>query len=284
MLPASPFSTGPPMPTLPALLLIFPAIGALSGLLAGLFGIGGGLVIVPALNAVFAAGLVAMEPAARMHVAIGSALAVIVFTALSSVRAHHGYGAVLWPAVRGLAPGIVMGALFGAWLADLLATRSLEIVFGLFAGLMALQIGFGGRVEPQPDAPLPRLPGYLGAGAVIGAVSALGGIGGGIMTVPYLAWHSVPLRIAVGTAAACTLPVALSGALGYALAGQGASVPGWTTGYLYWPAIGVIALAAMATAPLGARLAHRLPVKQLRRLFAVLVLAVAADMLLGGRG
>lgn len=271
------------MPTTVALLLIFPAIGALSGVLAGLFGIGGGLVIVPALNAVFAAGIVAMAPDARMHVAIGSSLAVIVFTALSSVRAHHGYGAVLWPAVRGLAPGVVAGGLLGAWLADALATRSLEIVFGVFAALMAIQIGGAPRVEPGARRPLPGLPGYLGAGTVIGTVSALGGIGGGIMTVPYLAWHGVPLRIAVGTAAACTLPVALSGALGYALAGQGETIPGWSTGYLYWPAIGVIALASMLTAPLGARLAHRLPVRQLRVLFAVLLLVVAGDMLFGGR-
>ena len=271
------------MPTTVALLLIFPAIGALSGVLAGLFGIGGGLVIVPALNAVFAAGIVAMAPEARMHVAIGSSLAVIVFTALSSVRAHHGYGAVLWPAVRGLAPGVVAGGLLGAWLADALATRSLEIVFGIFAVLMAIQIGGARRVEPGARRPLPGLPGYLGAGTVIGTVSALGGIGGGIMTVPYLAWHSVPLRRAVGTAAACTLPVALSGALGYAVTGQGASLPGWTTGYLYWPAIGMIALASMLPAPLGARLAHRLPFRQLRRLFALLLLVVAADMLIGGR-
>lgn len=271
------------MPTPVAMLLIFPVIGALSGLMAGLFGIGGGLVIVPALNAVFAAGLVTMAPEARMHVAIGSSLAVIVFTAFSSARSHHGYGAVLWPAVRGLAPGIIAGGLFGAWVADALATRSLEIVFGAFAALMAIQIGFAPKVEPETHGTLPRLPGYLGAGAVIGSVSALGGIGGGIMTVPYLAWHAVPLRQAVGTAAACTLPVALAGALGYAIMGQGMALPPWTTGYLYWPAVGVIALASMLTAPFGARLAHRLPVRQLRMLFALLLLVVAADMLIGGR-
>jgi uncharacterized protein len=283
MLAASPYSTGRPMPNLLTMLLLLPAIGALSGVLAGLFGIGGGLVIVPALNAAFAAGLLAMDPGVRMHVAIGSSLAVIIFTALSSLRAHHGYGAVLWPAVRGLAPGIVAGGLLGAWIADLLATRALEVVFGIFAALMALHIGTGPKVEPQAHGRLPTLPGYLGAGTVIGSVSALGGIGGGIMTVPYLAWHSVPLRTAVGTAAACTLPVALAGATGYALAGQGAPMPAWSTGYLYWPAIAVIALASVLTAPLGARLAHRLPVKQLRRLFAVFVLLVAADMLIGGR-
>lgn len=271
------------MPTLLAMLIIFPAVGALSGLLAGLFGIGGGLVIVPALNAVFAAGILAMDQGARMHVAIGSSLAVIVFTAVSSLRAHDRFGSVMWPAVRGLAPGIILGGLLGAWLADALATRTLEIVFGIFAILMALNIGIGPKVEPQQLGRLPSLPGYLGAGTVIGGVSALGGIGGGIMTVPYLAWHAVPLRMAVGTAAACTFPVALAGALGYAVAGQGTPMPPGSTGYLYWPAIAVIALLSMVTAPYGARLAHRLPVKQLRRLFAVLLVAVAADMLIGGR-
>ena len=272
------------MPTLAAMLLFFPAIGIVSGLLAGLFGVGGGLVIVPALNAVFAAGLVAIAPEARMHVAIGSSLAVIVFTALSSVRAHHGYGAVLWPAVRGLAPGIIVGGLLGAWIADALATRTLEVVFGIFALLMALHIGMAPKVEPEGGGTLPGLPAFLGAGTVIGSLSALGGIGGGVMTVPYLAWHGVALRIAVGTAAACTLPVALSGATGYALAGSGTELPGWSTGYLFWPAIAAIAAASMLTAPLGARLAHRLPVKSLRRLFAAFLVIVAADMLLGGRG
>ena len=262
-------------------LLLFPAVGAISGVLAGLFGIGGGLVIVPALNAAFAAGLVAVEPEARMHVAIGSSLAVIVFTAMSSIRAHHLLQSVLWPAVRGLAPGIVVGALIGAWLADALQTRTLEVVFAIFAVLMAIHIGFGPRVDPGAHGTLPRLPAYAGAGALIGIVSALAGIGGGVMTVPYLAWHSVPLRTAVGTAAACTLPVALSGALGYAVTGWGASLPVGSTGYLYWPGIAGIALASMVTAPWGAKLAHRLPVARLRQLFALLLVAVAFDMLRG---
>jgi uncharacterized membrane protein YfcA len=268
------------MPAPLVMLLLFPAIGALSGLLAGLFGIGGGLVIVPALNAAFVAGVVAVDPAVRMHVAIGSSLAVIVFTAISSVRAHHGYGAVLWPAVRALVPGIVVGALLGAWVADALATRALEVVFGVFVLLMAVHMALAPRVEAAARG-LPGLAKNLGAGTGIGAVSALGGIGGGIMTVPYLAWHGVPLRTAVGTAAACTLPVALSGAAGYAWAGWTAQTPAWSLGYLYWPAIAGIAVAAVLTAPLGAQLAHRLPVRQLRLLFALLLVVVAVDMLRG---
>ena len=270
------------MPTPLLLLLLFPAIGAVSGLLAGMFGIGGGLVIVPALNAAFAAGLVAVDPAIRMHVAIGSSLAVIVFTAISSVRAHHGYGAVLWPAVFVLAPGVVLGGLLGALVADQLGTRTLEIVFGAFAILMAARLALGGKGEVEAHARLPGPVGAATAGTAIGAVSALVGIGGGIMTVPYLAWHSVPMRTAVGTAAACTLPVALAGAAGYAIAGLGAGVPPGSSGYLYWPAIAGIALASVLTAPLGARLAHTLPVRRLRQLFALLLVAVALDMALGG--
>jgi len=264
-----------------AIVLVFPLIGAVSGLLAGLFGIGGGLVIVPALNALFVANAVEVDPAVRMHVAIGSSLGIIVFTAISSVRAHHRRGAVLWPAVKGLVPGIVVGGFLGAWLADLLDTRTLEIVFGTFAALMALRLAIDRGSDMESHGRLPGPAGYSLAGTVIGCVSALAGIGGGIMTVPYLAWHSVSIRKAVGTAAACTLPVALAGAGGYVIAGAGASVPAWSTGYLYWPAIGGIAVASVLTAPLGARLAHALPVRRLRQLFALLLVLVAVDMALG---
>jgi uncharacterized membrane protein YfcA len=265
-----------------AILLVFPLTGAVSGLLAGLFGIGGGLVIVPALNALFAAGVVAVDPSARMHVAIGSSLGVIVFTAVSSVRAHHRLGSVIWPAVRGLVPGIIVGGLAGAFIADRLETRTLEVVFGVFAALMALRLATGGRGEVESHGGLPGAAGFSIAGTVIGAVSALVGIGGGIMTVPYLAWHSVAIRKAVGTAAACTLPVALAGGLGYVFAGAGAAVPAGSTGYLYWPAIAGIAVASVLTAPLGARLAHALPVRRLRQLFAALLVVVALDMVVRG--
>ncbi len=262
--------------------LAFPLVGALSGLLAGLFGIGGGLVIVPALNALFAAGLVDIDPQARMHVAIGSSLGVIVFTAISSVRAHHRLGSVVWPAVRGLVPGVVAGGLLGAFIADALDTRALEIVFGVFAALMALRIATGREAPADAGGRLPSAGGFAAAGTIIGSVSALVGIGGGVMTVPYLGWHGVPIRKAVGTAAACTLPVAAAGAVGYVFAGAGAPVPPGSTGYLYWPAVGGIAVASVLTAPLGARLAHALPVKRLRQLFALLLVVVALDMALGG--
>lgn len=260
--------------------LLFPLIGAVSGLLAGLFGIGGGLVIVPALNLFFAAFALGIPAQARMHFAIGSSLAVIVFTAVSSMWAHHRRGAVLWPAVRRLVPGIVAGGLFGAALADAMNNRLLEATFGAFVVAIALYMVLGHR--PRASRPLPGWTGFLGAGTVIGTVSALAGIGGGVLTVPFLVWRTVSLRTAVGTAAACTMPVALAGATGFVLTGLDLAQPvTWASGYIYWPAVVGISLASVLTAPLGARLAHGLPVTQLRRAFALLLIVVGLRMLAG---
>jgi uncharacterized membrane protein YfcA len=260
--------------------LLFPLIGMVSGLLAGLFGIGGGLVIVPALNLFFAIQPVGIPSGARMHFAIGSSLAVIVFTAVSSLLAHHRRGAVLWPAVARLVPGIVIGGLLGAALADAMGNRTLEATFGLLVMAIALYMALGR--PPRAALPLPAWPGFLGAGTVIGAVSALAGIGGGVLTVPFLVWRAVALHTAVGTAAACTMPVALAGASGFLFTGvqAGLTVP-LASGYIYWPAVAGISLASVLTAPLGARLAHSLPVAKLRRAFSLLLVLVGVRMLIG---
>jgi uncharacterized membrane protein YfcA len=259
--------------------LIYPLVGCLSGLLAGLFGIGGGLVIVPVVAAWFTATGATVPADQRMHFAIGTSLGVIIFTSVSSLLAHHRRGAVLWPAVRRLVPGILAGGLIGAAVADALSNDRLESVFGLFVLGIATHM-IRGRL-PDAQRPLPGFPGFAAAGIVIGAFSALAGIGGGVMTVPFLLWCAVPMRSAVGTAAACTLPVAVAGAIGFVIAGwdAGGAVPG-ATGYVYWPAVAGIAVASVFTAPLGARLAHALPVAQLRRAFAVLLGILGLRMLL----
>jgi uncharacterized protein len=279
MLAASPRSTGTCMPTPLAMLLIFPAIGVCPG--------AGGAVRHrrragdrAGAERVFAAGLVAMDPEARMHVAIGSSLAVIVFTAISSVRAHHGYGAVLWPAVRGLAPGIMSAGCWARGSPTARDPRAGDRVRRVRA-LMALQIGISPKVEPEGAGRCRAARLNLGAGTVIGTLSALGGIGGGIMTVPYLAWHSVPLRIAVGTAAACTLPVACRARPATRWPARAADA-GVVHRLPLLAGHRRIALASMLTAPLGARLAHRLPVGSCAACSPLLI--VAADMLLGGRG
>ena len=258
-------------------LLTYLLTGALAGLMAGLLGIGGGLVIVPALALLFAGQ--GFAQGALMHFAVGTSLATIVLTAISSLLAHHRRGSVLWPAVRGMAPGIVLGALAGAWLARQVSSPGLALVFGVFEILVALQL----LVDRQPAAHR-ALPGTAGlgiAGGVIGTVSALLGIGGGTLTVPFLLWNRVDIRKAVGTAATCGLPIALAGAAGFMLAGQGSEpAQGWSTGFVYWPAVAGIVLASVPLAPLGARLAHWLPRRLLQLIFAVFLAAVGARMVI----
>jgi len=259
-------------------LLTYLLTGAAAGLMAGLLGIGGGLVIVPALAFLFTAQGFAADTV--MHYAVGSSLATIVLTSISSLLAHHRRGGVMWPVVRALVPGIVLGALTGAWLARQAGSPVLAVVFGVFEILVALQLLWG-----RPPAAHHGLPGHFGlggAGAVIGAVSAVLGIGGGTLTVPFLLWHRVDIRAAVGSAAACGLPIALAGAAGFAAGSGGAGpVPGPATGFLYWPAIGGIVLTSVLLAPLGARLAHRLPRRLLQRAFAVFLLIVGGKLIHG---
>lgn len=258
-------------------LAIYLTLGAAAGVLAGLFGIGGGLVIVPVLAWVF--GGQGMDGAIIMHLAIGTSLATIWITSVASIRAHHRRGAVQWPLVRSLLPGVVAGALFGAYIADLLPTPGLKRLFGVFEILVALQMLFVSGYRAHFS--LPGRIGLGGAGAIIGTVSALLGIGGGTLTVPYLVWCRVTMLHAVATAAACGLPIAIAGGVGFLVAGWGrAELPDFATGYIYWPAFFGVALASSLTAALGARLAHALPTLVLRRLFAGLLLLIGGKMLL----
>ncbi len=257
-------------------LLAYLGTGAVAGVLAGLLGIGGGLVIVPALAAVFS--LRGFPAVNLMHFAIGTSLATIVPTSVSSLLSHHWRGGIHWQAVGGMTPGIVLGALGGAWLAGQLTSPGLGLLFGVFELLVALQL-LAGR---QPGAHR-SLPGTLNlglAGVVIGAVSAMLGIGGGTLTVPFLLWNRVDIRSAVGTAAACGLPVAIAGAAGFAVGGLGADAPGgMNTGFIYWPAVAGIVSTSILAAPLGARLAHHLPRPVLRRIFALVLALIGFRMI-----
>lgn len=256
--------------------LAYGGLGAFAGLLAGLFGVGGGLVIVPVLAWLFhRAGV---PPELLMHMAIGTSLATIVFTSLSSIWAHHRYGAVLWDAFRRLTPGIVLGAALGATLADRLSGDWLRLIFGLFALGVALQMGL--NLKPAPHRNLPGRWGMGGVGSVIGLVSAVVGIGGGSLSVPYLQWCNVPMRQAVATSAACGLPIAIAGALGFIITGWNAqALPAWSSGYIHWPAFAGIVVASMLSAPLGARLAHHLPAAALKRFFALFLAFLGLRML-----
>lgn len=255
--------------------IFFPLTGVLAGLGAGLFGIGGGFLIVAILSFVFAGGEV---PAGIvMHLAIGSSLASIIFTSVSSLWAHHRRGAVLWPVVGRLLPGVVAGTLAGAWLAGVMHTISLRVFFGVFALAAAAQIGF--ELRPAPHRALPGPAGMSVAGFGIGAVSALAGIGGGAASNPFLLWCNVGIRNSVATAAACGLPIALAGTVGFLVSGWGAEgLPAGATGFVYWPAVLGVAVTSVLAAPVGARLAHTLPVRTLRRAFSVVLALIGLRM------
>jgi uncharacterized membrane protein YfcA len=257
-------------------LLAYLMLGALTGFLAGLFGVGGGLVLVPILTLLFDAQ---HFPAGHiLHLALGTSMATIVFTSLSSLRKHHQHGAVDWQVVRRITPGILLGTAIGAAIASAIPARGLGIFFALFVYLIAAQILFG--QEPHPARQLPGRTGMTLFGTAAGWISSLVSIGGGAITVPFLVWCNVPLRHAIGTAAAIGFPIALGGSLGYIAIGTHLNgLPDPHLGYVYLPALFWVALASMFTAPFGARMAHRLRVELLRKLFAVLLIALATRLL-----
>ena len=259
-------------------MLTYVAVGIVAGLLAGLFGVGGGLVIVPVLAGLFIAQGFPSEYI--MQMAVGSSLATIVVTSLSSVRAHHSRGGVRWPLVMQMSVAIVIGTWIGSYIAHLVPSEGMARFFGVFELAVAAHMLFG-----KPPAAHQQEPGKsrnLVAGTTIGGLSALLGIGGGTLTVPYLVWHNIPMREAVGTAAACGMPIAVSGAIGFMVAGWSvAGLPAGSTGYVFWPAVGGICLASVLAAPLGAKLAYRLPKDRLKQVFALMLVGLGLYMLFG---
>lgn len=264
----------------PLVVLALAALGLTTGVLAGLLGIGGGMMMVPFLTLLL--GARGLGPDLAVKMAIATSMATIVFTSASSVRAHHQRGAVRWDLVRGLAPGIVIGALLASLgVFSLIKGSSLAVVFGLFVLFSATQM-FLDR-KPAPSRQMPGWAGQTLAGSSIGFASGLVGAGGGFISVPYMSWCNVPIHNAVATSAALGFPIALANVIGYAASGQTvAGLPPGALGYIWLPALLVIALCSVLTAPLGARAAHRLPVKKLKRVFAVILYLLAAYMLFKG--
>lgn len=259
-------------------LLLYLGVGAFSGLLAGLLGVGGGLVIVPMLTFIFASQQ--MPASYILHLALGTSLASIMFTSVSSLRAHHGRGAVNWQVFRSITPGILLGTLAGSWVAAQLSTRFLKGFFVVFLYYIALQMLL--NVKPKPARQLPGAGGMLGVGGVIGGVSSLVGIGGGSMSVPFLLWCNVSLHNAIGTSAAIGFPIALAGAVGYVANGLSVgALPSHSLGFVYLPALAGVAVISIFTAPVGARLAHILPVPLLKKCFAFFLVVMGTKMLSG---
>lgn len=257
--------------------LAYLLLGAIVGLFSGLFGIGGGTLLVPVLLFLFEAQYF---PAAHaMHLALGTSMATILFTSLASMRKHHQHGAVDWRVVRAITPGILLGAALGALSAAAISPRGLGIFFALFVYFAAVQILLDMR--PHASRQLPGMAGMTAVGSITGWISSLVSIGGGTVVVPFLLWCNVPLRNAIGTSAAIGFPVAMGGTLGYIVAGMSLPtlpVPNW--GFVYLPALLWVALGSVITAPLGALAAHRMKAGWLRKLFALLLLALATNLLL----
>lgn len=265
-----------PVMTIFVLMIAYLLLGCFAGTVAGLLGVGGGLIIVPILTGLYQ--VQNFSPEHVMPLAVGTSLATIVFTSLSSSWAHHRRGAVNWRVMGQLSLGIFAGSWLGGVLAVWLGGLALAALFGGFELMVAGQMAFGH--EPSAHRGVPGVLANSAAGAVIGVVSALLGIGGGTLTVPWLAWHNVDMRQAVGTAAACGFPIALIGALGFILVGwQQAPLPPGATGYVYWPAAVMISFASVLSAPFGARLAHRLEPRHLKKVFAVFLALLGVSML-----
>jgi hypothetical protein len=258
-------------------ILAYLLIGLLAGYLAGFLGIGGGFVVVPALTWLFLQNT-DLAPFA-VHMAVATSLGTMLVTSFSSILAHHRRRAIRWTLVRALAPGLVIGAVLGALLADRLDGEALVRVVGMFAILAGLQLVLGRK--PTGEKELPGQPAVSLVGVMIGGISSLIGIGGGALTGPWQMWHGIRAQNAVATSAACGYPIAIAGSLAFVVLGLNSGLPAGALGYVHLPAFAGIAVASALAAPLGAATVHRLPPATVRRLFGVFLLLVGLRMMAG---
>jgi uncharacterized protein len=257
--------------------LLYLALGACAGVLAGLFGVGGGIIIVPVL--VFSFTLQGFDSSVLTHLAVGTSLATIVFTSMLSVRAHHRMGAVQWPVFAWMTVGILIGAGLGSLTASYIAGPNLQKIIGVFAILVAIQMALD--IKPKASHGVPGKGGLTAAGVVIGWASAIFGIGGGSLTVPFLTWRSLTMQQAVATSSACGFPIAVASAISFMILGwHDPLLPSHSLGFVYLPALVGIAVTSMFFARFGAKLAHKLSPRLLKRLFALLLVVVGTSFLI----
>ena len=256
--------------------IVYLSMGLFVGFFAGLLGIGGGLILVTLMVYLFT---LQGFPADRLlHLALGTSITSIVFTSISSLRAHHKHGAVRWDILRTAVPGLVVGTLLGTVVADLLKSKYLAIFFVIFVYYSAVQMF--ANVKPKPTRQFPGKAGMNGVAVIVGIVSSLIGIGGGVMTIPLMSLCNVPMRQAIGTSAALGLPIAIAGALGFIATGLGKDhLPALSVGYVYLPALVGIVIGTFVTVPWGAKMAHSMPVTRLKKIFALILFILATRML-----
>ena len=257
--------------------IVFLTLGSLVGFIAGLLGVGGGGILVPVLSFIFIQ--MQFDPSEVMHLALGTSMTSIVITSLSSALAHHKSQAVDWEIVKVMSLGTLLGTFSATYLATMLNAVALAIFFSLFMAWTALKmLGFIATKVSLKELSKANM---LASSTGIGAISALVAIGGGSLTVPYLMSKNINIKVAIGTSAAIGFPIAVAGSLGYILNGLSAqSATNFQLGYVYIPAVVLIALASFITAPIGARLAQYLPIKTLKKLFALLLIALSINILL----
>ncbi|MCF6300683.1 MAG: sulfite exporter TauE/SafE family protein [Proteobacteria bacterium] len=257
-------------------LAFYLVLGLGVGFFAGLLGIGGGAIMVPILTSLFIAQGFSAEHV--VHMALATSLSAMIVTAFSSIKTHHAHKAILMPIVKNISPAIIIGSFLAASLATQISAHSLAVFFVIFMSFIALQMLL--NKKPKPSRQVPGMLTLSFAGLVIGAISAVVAIGGGALTVPFLSWCNINIKNAIATSAAIGMPIAIFGSMAYIVnSWQITSLPEYSVGYVYIPAMISISVSSYFTAPIGAKLTHRLPVAILKKVFALLVVLLAVKML-----
>lgn len=256
-------------------LTLFAILGIFAGLIAGMFGVGGGIITVPFFVAFFIQ--FGFEEEIIIHMAVGTSLGCIVFTGISSAYAHSKKNAISYNFLKPLASGIVIGAFLGALFAVQLNGNLLKTIIGIFALLIAIQMSVSKDIKLKPRNQTNKEPYFVGSG--IGFLSSILGIGGGIFSVPYLKASGLPMTSSVGTSAACGIPIAFFGALGYLISGvDNILIPPFALGYIYLPAVIGISLTSILAAKYGANIAHHVSEKMLKRMMASMMFLISIYM------
>ncbi len=258
------------------IILAFVSLGTFVGVMAGLLGIGGGGILVPILTTIFIFQGVSKESV--VHLSLGTSMACIALTSLSSMRAHHANGAVNWPLAKVMSIGMVVGTFAATFLIPYLSSKTLAVFFSLFMAFVSFQMFRNTKLHAQVGEINKTELRLVTLG--IGAISALVSIGGGSLTVPYLTWRNVNIRNAIGTSAALGFFISIAGTLGYLINGiLSVGITKYTWGYIYLPAVLLISIPSYFTAPLGAKLTQKLPVQTLKKIFGVLLILLSLKML-----
>lgn len=256
-------------------IVVYLTLGLFVGFMAGLLGIGGGIVMVPALTAIFLAQGAGMEDV--VHFALGTSMSAIIVTSFASMRAHNAKEGVVWDIVKAIAPGIILGTFITTFVVAYLKSIHLALFFSLFTAYVSVQMIIDKK--PKPTCQIAGKKGLFFGGSIIGSISALVSIGGGSLSVPYLVWQNIDLKKAIGTSAAIGLPLSITGTVGYIIAGwDHTSIEQFQLGFVYLPAVLAISVTSYFMAPYGAKCAHILPVSILKKIFALLLMILSMKM------